>query len=56
MSKSNKLIEDEFFVIDSNNLNNINQKLYGYIIQDENIIFDNEVDANNLMKMGHMFM
>ena len=52
MSKSNKLIEDEFFVIDSNNLNNINQKLYGYTIQDENIIFNNEVDVNNLNENG----
>lgn len=52
MSKSNKLIEDEFFVIDSNNLNNINQKLYGYIIQDETIIFDNEVYGNNLNENG----
>lgn len=52
MSKSNKLIEDEFFVIDSNNLNEINQKLYGYSIQDENIIFNNEVDVNNLNENG----
>lgn len=50
MSKSNKLIEDEFFVIDSNNLKNTNQKLYGYIIQDENIIFNNEVDIEKLKK------
>ena len=43
MSGIDKIIDDNFFLIDSNNLTSVKEKLYGYaigengIIQDENL-------------------
>jgi hypothetical protein len=39
--KNNKLIEENFFIIDSNNLENIVPHLYGYIISNKGILTDN---------------
>ena len=41
MNKDNKLIDEYFFIIDSNNLEAINSHLYGYIISKNGIITDN---------------
>lgn len=47
---SRKILE-EFFIIDSFNLNNVNQKLYGYAIQDKEIV-DETINANELNGTG----
>ena len=39
--KSNKLIDENFFIIDSNNLETINSRMYGYIISKRGIHTDN---------------
>lgn len=36
--KYQDFIDDNFFVIDSNNCKNIESKLYGFVIQENNII------------------
>lgn len=49
---SNRRLEEEFFIIDSFNLNNVNQKLYGYAIKDKDIIIDKNININNLDGTG----
>ena len=39
--ETNKLINENFFVIDSNNLSNISSHLYGFFISKNGIITDN---------------
>lgn len=48
MDEFDKFIKNEFFIIDSNNLNSVNQKLYGYIIQNFQIIFKDAIDERQL--------
>ena len=44
-SEFKELFDDEFFVIDSNNLDSVNNKLYGYALSNEEV-FDNESKIN----------
>ena len=39
--RKNKLIEENFFIIDSNNLEKIESHLYGFIISNKGILTDN---------------
>lgn len=38
--KPNKLITENFFYIDSNNCNNIESRLYGFVILDDKILIN----------------
>ena len=44
-------MEDNFFIIDSDNLNSVNTKLYGYVINNDKIIFENS-ENNELSNNG----
>lgn len=46
MSEFYDLYNDEFFIIDSNNLNSLESKLYGFSILDNKIVYDDD-DVNN---------
>ena len=48
---SNEIINNEFFIIDSNNIESIKQKLYGYILQDEKVILE-KANINNINPNG----
>ncbi|MBQ6099349.1 MAG: hypothetical protein IJL02_05745 [Methanobrevibacter sp.] len=49
MSEFEDMYGDEFFVIDSNNLNLVNQRFYGYAIQENGIIQEEDlIDTNNI--------
>ena len=50
MSEFEDLYGDEFFVIDSDNLNLVNEKFYGYAIQNNGIIIGKDIKDN--MKVG----
>lgn len=53
MSEFNELYDEHFFVIDSNNLDSIKSKFYGFSIFDNNIIReDNFKDESNLSGLG----
>ena len=43
MNEFENLTKNEFFIIDSSNLNNVKSKLYGFAIADGKIIQNNEV-------------
>lgn len=38
MSISKDFLEDNFFIIDSNNLDDIAQRFYGYVIDDDGVV------------------
>lgn len=42
MKEYDKLYDEEFFIIDSNNLNEIKTKLYGFAIVNENVFFNHK--------------
>ena len=42
MNEFDKYYEDEFFIIDSNNIDSINSKLYGFAICDLEIVQNQE--------------
>lgn len=42
--KINEFVENEFFIIDSNNLDDVDSKLYGFIIKNNQIIIGGKVD------------
>lgn len=44
MSEFEDIFGEEFFVIDSNNLNNIKSRLYGFIVSDNQIIQNEDID------------
>ena len=44
MSEFNDLFKQEFFIIDSNNLDSVEEKLYGFILNDEDIVYNAPVD------------
>lgn len=53
MNEFDKYYEDEFFIIDSNNINSINSKLYGFCIHDSNFIQNQEITHDfNLLDYG----
>ena len=39
-SEYEKLFGDEFFIIDSNNINSLENKLYGYALNGDEVIYD----------------
>ncbi len=43
MSEFEKYFKDEFFIIDSNNLENVETKLYGFIFDEGKIIKNNNL-------------
>lgn len=46
MNEIEKYIDNQFFIIDSNNLNSVESKLFGFAIYNENIIFANDMNEN----------
>lgn len=42
----NDYITNEFFIIDSENLNSINSRLFGFSIYDGNIVYDKDLNDN----------
>ena len=52
MSGIDKIIDDNFFLIDSNNLTSVKEKLYGYAIGENGIIQDENIGDNILGKCG----
>lgn len=53
MLKFEEMCENDFFVIDSNNLHEIKQRLYGFSLQNDDIIRDKEWNEDiNLSKRG----
>ena len=40
MNEIEKYIDNQFFIIDSNNLNSVKSKLFGFAIYNENILGD----------------
>ncbi len=53
MSGIDKIINDNFFLIDSNNLTSVKEKFYGYAIGEHGIIQDGNIEYNtNLGKCG----
>lgn len=49
MDESLDYIENNFFIIDSNNLDNISSKLYGYSIYNGNIVFQDNIDKTTIL-------
>lgn len=48
-----KCIENEFFILDSENIQNVESNIYGYIITNDRIIYDNEtLSVNELTGNG----
>lgn len=47
MSEFEKYFKDEFFIIDSNNLENVETKLYGFIFDEGKIIKNNNLSELN---------
>ena len=43
MNEFNKVFGDEFFIIDSNNLNSVYSKFYGYAVQYDGIVFEDTI-------------
>ena len=44
MTEFEDLFKDEFFIIDSNNLDSVKEKLYGFIVNNGNVIYDDDID------------
>lgn len=49
MNEFQKYYEDEFFIIDSNNLDSIEKRLYGYAVQNNNFIMDKDVNEKSII-------
>lgn len=52
MDYGEKLIDDNFFIIDSNNLKTVKNKFYGFSIEDYNIISKENIDKHSLNGSG----
>lgn len=50
MSEFNQLYDDEFFLITSDNLSDVNTKFYGYTIIDNNILYN--IDDSDVEKLN----
>ena len=44
MSEFYDLFNEEFFIIDSNNLCSVEEKLYGFILNNGEVIYDSNID------------
>lgn len=44
MSEFDDIFGEEFFVIDSNNLNDVESRLYGFMLSDNQVIQNDEID------------
>lgn len=51
-SEFEELYGNEFFILDSDNINNIKSKLYGYIISENKVIFNEKDIEDNLPREG----
>ena len=49
MSEFDDLYEDEFFIIDSNKLDDVKSKLYGYLIDGSNFYTNENKDINRFI-------
>ena len=50
MELVNDKLDDEFFIIDSNNLNSVKQRLYGFTLQNDEIIQDKQMNDDISLK------
>jgi len=46
--QTKNMIDNEFFILDSNNLQNTKTKLYGYLINDD-VLFNEDIDNNSII-------